>query len=59
MEDTEMLTKKEILKRIAEENVDLGRNPKRVFVYYVEKGLLPKSVDRNEKLEGLDSDDME
>ena len=52
-------TKKEILKRIAEENVDLGRNPKRVFVYYVEKGLLPKSVDRNEKLEGLDSDDME
>jgi hypothetical protein len=59
MEDTEMLTKEEILKRLEKENVDLRRKPERIFVYYVEKGLLPKSEDRNKQWEELDSDDME
>jgi hypothetical protein len=58
MEDTEMLTKKEILRRLAEENVYLGPKPERVFVYYIEKGLLSKSEHRNEEWEGLEPDDM-
>jgi DNA-binding transcriptional MerR regulator len=53
MEDTEMLTKKEILRRLAEENVYLGPKPERVFVYYIEKGLLSKSVGRNDQWQGL------
>jgi hypothetical protein len=54
-----MLAKKEILSRLSVENVDLARNPQRVFDYYVEIGLLPKSKGRNKQWEELDSDDME
>lgn len=52
-----LLTKKEILRRLKEENIDLGRVPERVFVYYIEKELLSKSVGRNEKWEGLYPED--
>lgn len=38
-----MLTKKQILEYLERENVDLGSNPGRTFVYYQEMGLLPKS----------------
>lgn len=38
-----MLTKKQILEQLKRENVDLGSNPGRTFVYYQEMGLLPKS----------------
>lgn len=36
-----MLTKEQILSQLKKENVDLGKNPERTFVYYQELGLLP------------------
>jgi len=36
-----MLTKEQILTQLKKENVDLGKNPQRTFVYYQEMGLLP------------------
>ena len=36
-----MLTKQQILSQLKKENVDLGKNPERTFVYYQELGLLP------------------
>lgn len=36
-----MLTKEEILNQLKKENVDLGKNPERNFVYYQELGLIP------------------
>ncbi len=38
-----MLTKKEILKLLKNENIFLGRNPDRTFDFYEENGLLPRS----------------
>ena len=52
-----LLTKIEILKLLEEENIDLGRDPERVFVYYIEKGLLSKSVGRNDQWQGLYPED--
>ena len=36
-----MLTKKQILDQLKKENVDLGSNPERTFIYYQQIGLLP------------------
>jgi len=37
-----MLTKKEILSQLKRENINLGENPERTFIYYQEIGLIPK-----------------
>jgi len=37
------LTKKEILKKLKEENIDLGKNPYRTLIYYQQEGLLPQA----------------
>ncbi len=36
-----MLTQKEIIKQLKRENVDMGKNPARTFLFYLDKGLLP------------------
>lgn len=42
-----MLTKEEILRQLSRENVDLGKNPERTFVYYQELGLIPTKAKGN------------
>ncbi len=39
-----MLIKKEILKQLKKDNVDMGKNPDRTFSFYREKGLLPEPI---------------
>jgi hypothetical protein len=38
-----LLTKKEILKQLKNENVYMGKDPNRTFAFYEERGLLPQS----------------
>jgi len=44
-----LTTKKDILERLNKDEVYIGKNPNRTFIYYQEFGLLPKPVGRKEK----------
>lgn len=52
-----VITKKQLLRKLKESGIGMGKNPNRTFIYYQEKTLIPKLRYRNSKHEILfDSD---
>ncbi len=45
-----MLTKQEILDRLQKDEIDMGKNPSRTFIFYQQQGLLSSPIDRKGKL---------
>jgi len=45
-----MWTKNDILKKLKDNGIGMGKNPQRTFIYYQELGLLPKCMARKGKI---------
>ena len=49
-DNDEMWTKNDILKKLKENGIGMGKNPQRTFIYYQSLGLLPKCMARKGKI---------